>query len=133
VALPVLDETRMRQALALLAAVSLLIGLYMAIAPSSFVDKVAPFGSGADHHFLRDLATYQVATGAALAMSIRRPSWRIPVLFLSFLQGILHTINHLVDIGDTDPGWLGPFDFVSLLLLTAVTGWVLGGAARLAR
>jgi len=37
----------------------------------------------------------------------------------------------LIDIGNTSPGWLGPFNFLSLLLLTVVTGWVLGGAARL--
>jgi hypothetical protein len=123
----------MRQALVLLAGVSLLIGLYMAIAPSSFVDKVAPFGSGADDHFLRDLATYQIAVGAALLLAVRRVSWRIPVLFVALLQGVLHSINHLADIGDTDPGWLGPFDFFSLLLLTVITGWVLAGAARLAR
>jgi hypothetical protein len=41
-------------------------------------------------------------------------------------------IRQAVDIADTDPGWLGPFNFFSLLLLTVVTGWVLGGAARLA-
>jgi hypothetical protein len=123
----------MRQALLLLGAVSLLLGLFMAIAPGTFVDKIAPFGGGADDHFIRDLSTYQLAVGAALLLAIRRVSWRIPVLFLSFLQGVLHTLNHVVDIGDTDPGWLGPFDFFSLLLLTAVTGWVLGGAARLAR
>ena len=132
-ALPVLNETRIRQALLLLGAVSLLIGVFMAIAPGTFVDDVAPFGAGADSHFLRDLATYQLAVGAALLFSIRRVSWRIPVLFLALLQGVLHTINHLIDIGDTDPSWLGPFDFVSLLLLTVITGWVLGGAARLAR
>jgi hypothetical protein len=132
VALPVLDEARMRQALYLLAAVSLVIGAFQAIAPGTFVDKIAPFGSGADHHFLRDLATYQLAVGAGLLLAVRRVSWRIPVLFVSLLQGALHTINHLVDIGDTDPGWLGPFDFVSLLLLTVITGWVLHGAARLA-
>jgi hypothetical protein len=128
-----LDEARMRQALFLLAAVSLLIGLFMVIAPGTFVDKVAPFGEGADDHFLRDLATYQLAVGAGLLLAVRRVSWRVPVLFLGLLQGVLHTVNHLVDIADTDPGWLGPFDFVSLLLLTLITGWVLAGAARLAR
>jgi hypothetical protein len=133
VALPVLDEARMRQALFLLAAVSLLIGAFMAVAPGTFVDEIAPFGGGADDHFLRDLATYQLAVGVALLLAVQRPSWRVPVLFLSFLQGMLHSINHLVDIGDTDPGWLGPFDFVTILLLTVITGWVLGGAARLAR
>jgi hypothetical protein len=69
--------------------------------------------------------------GAALLLAVRRPSWRVPVLFLVTLQYALHTLNHLVDIGNTDPGWLGPFNFFSLLLLTVVTGWVLGGAARL--
>jgi hypothetical protein len=123
----------MRQALVLLAAVQLFLGVFMVIAPGTFVDKVAPFGSGADDHFLRDLGTFQLAIGAALLLAVRRVSWRVPVLFLSTLQGVLHTINHLVDVGDTDPGWLGPFDFVSLMLLTVITGWVLAGAARLAR
>jgi hypothetical protein len=123
----------MRQALFLLAGVSLLIGLFQAIAPGTFVDKIAPFGSGADDHFLRDLATYQLAVGAGLLLAVRRVSWRIPILFLSLLQGVLHSVNHLVDVADTDPSWLGPFDFVSLLLLTLITGWVLAGAARLAR
>jgi hypothetical protein len=123
----------MRQALVLLAAVSLLLGVFMAIAPGTFVDKVAPFGGGADDHFLRDLATFQLAVGTGLLLSIRRPAWRIPILFVALFQGVLHTINHLIDIGDTDPGWLGPFDFLSLLLLTVITGWVLAGAARLPR
>jgi hypothetical protein len=133
VALPVLDEMRMRQALLFLGAVQLLIGAFQAIAPGTFVDDVAPFGAGADDHFLRDLATFQLAVGAALLLAARRPAWRVPVLFLAFLQGVLHTTNHLVDIADTDPGWLGPFDFFSLLLLTVITAWVLAGAARLAR
>jgi hypothetical protein len=123
----------MRQALVLLGAISLAIGLVMVVAPGTFIDEVAPFGSGSDDHFIRDLSTYQLAVGAGLVLAIRRVSWRVPVLFVSFLQGVLHTINHLVDIGDTDPGWLGPFDFVALLLLTVITGWVLGEAARIAR
>ena len=71
--------------------------------------------------------------GAALLMAMRRVSWRVPVLFLVALQYALHTINHLIDIADTDPGWLGPFNFVSLLALTFIIGWVLHGAARPAR
>jgi hypothetical protein len=131
VALPVLDEARMRQALFLLAAVQLLLGAFLVIAPGTFVDKLANYGRGADDHFLRDVGTFYLAVGAALLLAVRHPSWRVPVLFLVALQYALHTINHLVDIGDTDPGWLGPFNFFSLLLVTIVTGWVLGGAARL--
>jgi hypothetical protein len=121
----------MRQALFLLAGVQLFLGLFLVIAPGTFVDKLANYGTGADDHFLRDVGTFYLAMGAALLLAIRRPSWRVPVLFLVTLQYALHTVNHLVDIGNTDPGWLGPFNFLSLLLLTIVTGWVLGGAARL--
>jgi hypothetical protein len=131
VALPVLDEVRMRQALFLLAAVQLFLGAFLVIAPGTFVDKLASYGSGADDHFLRDVGTFYLAVGEALLLAVRRPSWRVPVLFLVALQYALHTVNHLIDIGDTDPGWHGPFNFFSLLLLTVVTGWVLAGAARL--
>jgi len=129
----VLYEARLRQALFLLAIVQLLLGAFLVIAPGSFADNIAPFGSGADDHFLRDIGTFYLAMGAALLLAVGRRSWRVPVLFLVALQYGIHTLNHLVDIADTDPGWLGPFNFVSLLLLTLVTGWVLHGAARLAR
>jgi hypothetical protein len=133
VALPVLDESRIRQALLLLAGIQLLLGAFLALAPSTFEDAIAPYGSGADDHFLRDIATFYLAVGAALLLAVRRLSWRVPVLFGVAIQYALHTVNHLIDIANTDPGWLGPFNFVSLLLITVLTGWVLAGAARLAR
>jgi hypothetical protein len=123
----------MRQALVLLAGVQLLLGAFLAIAPETFEDTIAPYGGGADSHFLRDIATFYLAVGAALLLAIRRRSWRVPVLFVVALQYAVHTVNHLIDIGDTDPSWIGPFNFVSLLLLTVLTGWVLAGAARLER
>jgi hypothetical protein len=123
----------MHQALLLLAGVQLVLGAFLAIAPETFEDAIAPYGSGADSHFLRDIATFYLAVGAALLLAVRRRSWRVPVLFLVALQYALHTVNHLIDIADTDPGWLGPFNFASLLLLTVLTGWVLAGAARLER
>ncbi len=123
----------MRQALLLLAAVQLFLGAFLVIAPGTFVDTIAPYGSGAEGHYLRDIGTFYLAIGVGLLLAVRRVSWRLPVLFGVTLQYALHTINHLVDIADTDPGWLGPFNFVSLALLTVVTGWVLHGAATRAR
>jgi hypothetical protein len=129
-ALPVLDEARLRQALVLLAAVQLLLGAFLVIAPATFVDRIAPYGSGAEDHYLRDIGTFYLAIGAALLLAVRRVSWRVPVLFVVTFQYALHTVNHLVDVGDTDPGWLGPFNFVSLAALTFFAGWMLHGAAR---
>ena len=118
----------MRQGLAILGVVQLVIGAWLAIDPASFVDKVAPFGT-IDDHFLRDIATFQLATGVALLMAVGRPAWRVPVLFFAVVQGVLHTINHLIDIGDTDPSWQGPFNFVSLLIQTALFAYLLREAA----
>jgi hypothetical protein len=129
-ALPVLDEARLRQALVLLAAVQLFLGAFLVIAPGAFADRIAPYGSGAEDHYLRDIGTFYLAIGAALLLAVRRVSWRVPVLFVVTFQYALHTVNHLVDVGDTDPGWLGPFNFVSLAALTFFAGWMLHGAAR---
>jgi hypothetical protein len=119
----------MRLTLQVLAGVQLATGLWLAIAPGNFAHNVAPFGP-VDHHFLRDIATAYLAMGAALWLSAGRPSWRVPVLFLVTLQYAIHTLNHLLDIGGTDPAWKGYFNFVSLAFLTVALGYVLAAAAR---
>jgi hypothetical protein len=120
----------MRMALAFLGLTQLAIGAWLAIDPDSFVDEIAAFGP-ADHHFLRDLATFQAGIGIALLAAIGRPSWRVPVLFAALAQTALHTINHLFDIGGTDPGWQGPANFVALVLLTGAFAYLMqeAGAA----
>ncbi len=122
----------MRTALLVVAAIQFVTAVWLAVAPGNFVDTIASFGP-VDHHFLRDISTAYFAMGAGLAMSIGRPSWRVPVLFVVALQYALHTINHLFDIGGTDPAWQGYFNFVSLLGLTVLLGWMLAGAARAER
>ena len=125
---PPMTESRMRVALAILGVTQLAIGAWLAIGPDSFVEEVAAFGP-ADHHFLRDIATFQAGIGIALLAAIGRPSWRVPVLFAAFAQSALHTVNHLFDIGGTDPGWQGPVNFVSLLLLTGAFAYLMQEAA----
>jgi hypothetical protein len=122
----------MRQGLVLLGVIQLVLGVFLAVAPGQFVDTIAPYGD-AEHHFLRDISTFYLAMGAVLLLAVERVSWRVPVLVLVTLQYAIHSINHLIDIGGTDPGWLGPFNFLSLLFLTFVSGYLLSAAARGAR
>jgi hypothetical protein len=122
----------MRTGLLVVAAVQFVTGIWLLVAPGNFVDTIANFGE-VDHHFLRDISTTYLAMGAALALSIGRPSWRVPVLFLVTVQYALHTINHLFDISGTDPAWQGYFNFISLLGLTVLLAWMLAGAARAER
>lgn len=129
---PPMTESRMRLALTFLGATQLVIAAWLAIGPDSFVDEIAPYGP-ADHHFLRDLATFQAGIGIALLAAAGRPAWRVPVLFTAFVMSGLHTINHLFDIGGTDPGWLGPVNFVSLLLLTGAFAFLMQEAGEASR
>jgi hypothetical protein len=124
-----MTEPRMRVALAVLGVTQIAVGAWLAIGPDSFVDEIAGFGP-ADHHFLRDIASFQAGIGIALLAAIARPSWRVPVLFAAFVQSGLHTVNHLFDIGGTDPGWQGPVNFVSLLLLTGAYAFLMQEAGE---
>jgi hypothetical protein len=126
---PRLTESNMRTALGILGLTQIAIGAWLAIGPDSFVDNIAPFGP-ADHHFLRDLATFQGGVGIALLAAVGRPAWRVPILFAALAQSTLHTVNHLFDIGGTDPGWYGPANFASLLLLTGTYAYLMQEAAR---
>jgi hypothetical protein len=122
----------MRQALLILGLTQLVIGAWLIIDPDSFVDAIAPFGP-ADHHFLRDLGTFQAGIGIALLAAAGRPSWRAPILFTAFVGSALHTVNHLFDIAETDPGWLGPANFVALVGLTASYAYLMREAANAER
>jgi hypothetical protein len=111
------------------AAVHFALAIFMAVAPHQFYTAIGPFGARNDH-FVRDLATYNAALGAGLAVSVRRPGWRIPVLAVTTIQFGLHSVNHLVDIGDAHPSWVGYFDFFALAAATLQLAYLLRIAAR---
>ena len=56
----------------------------------------------------------------------------MPVLALALIQYGLHSLNHLIDIGESDPSWLGPANFASLLLTALLLGWMLRGESEAA-
>jgi hypothetical protein len=109
---------------ALLAAYDLALAVFMAVAPHAFYSKVGPFGIRNDH-YIRDTATFSAAIGVGLLLSLRRPSWRVPMLAISVVQFGLHSINHLLDIDKAHPSWNGYFDFFSLAAATLALAWLL--------
>ncbi len=113
----------LRIGLIVFAAYHFAIAALMVFAPHTFFSDIGPFGVQNDH-YLRDTATFNLAFGAALAISVKRASWRTPVLCCVALQFGLHAINHLADIGAAHPGWLGPADFISLALSTLLLMWL---------
>ncbi len=107
-----------------LAGVQAVTGLALALAPGRFYDALADFGPRNDHD-LRDMAAFYLASAVVLAVAAaRRPSWRAPALALVGLQYVLHALNHLLDAGDGDPAWVGPFDLATLAAGALVIGWL---------
>jgi hypothetical protein len=110
-----LSESSFRAVLVLLGVYQLAQAAWMIAAPGSFFDAIAGFGVQNDH-YIRDNATISVALGVGLLVAAKRPSWRFPVLAVSAVWFLAHAVNHLFDIGESDPDWVGPVDFVLILL-----------------
>jgi hypothetical protein len=102
----------------------LLIGMLLWLAPGFFFDEIGPYPPRNDH-YMADVATFYLALGAVALVAVRHASWRVPVLTLAFVQYALHSLNHLIDIGEADTSWLGPANFASLILTALLLGWML--------
>jgi hypothetical protein len=114
----------MRPLLIAFGAGQLVLGLLLWVTPGFFYDEIGPFGPRNDH-YMGDVATFYLALGAATLVSVRRESWRVPVLALALVQYALHSLNHLIDIGESDPSWIGPADFALITLTAVLVAWML--------
>ena len=117
-------ERAVKALLIVFAVVQIILGLLLWIAPGFFFDEIGPYGVRNDH-YMGDLATWYLALGGVALASVNRVSWRVPVLVLAFAQYALHSFNHLLDVGEAHPSWLGPANLISLVLATALLAWML--------
>jgi hypothetical protein len=124
-----MSERALAPLLTIFGAAQLVLAFMQAFLPGTFFDYVGPYGAQNDH-YLGDVASFYAALGVVALVAARRPSWRIPVLGFACLQYALHSVNHLVDIGDAHRDWLGPANFAALLATTALLAWMLREAAR---
>jgi hypothetical protein len=118
-----------RAALLALGVLQLAIGLAMVLAPGAFFELVGPYGTRNDH-YLRDMASWELALAAVAFVAAGRPSWRVPVLTIAAVHYALHALNHLVDVGEADPAWLGPLNLVLLAVGAVLLVLVLRVARR---
>jgi hypothetical protein len=101
----------------------LALGAFMVAAPKTFYEEIGPFGPYNDH-YVRDNATIYLALGIVLLVAVARERWQVPVLAFGALQYGLHVLNHLWDIDDADPTWVGPVDAIVLALIGIFLGWL---------
>jgi hypothetical protein len=121
---PTLSERHIRSVMVVLGVGHLALGLWLALSPGTFFRSFGGFGPGNDH-YVRDVATLYLALGLVLLAAARRPSWRAPILLFAILQYGFHLINHVIDVADSHPAWVGPADVVALALVEVVLIFVL--------
>jgi hypothetical protein len=113
----------LRPLLIVLGGYHVILGIAMAVAPRDFYESIAGYPPYNDH-FLRDVATFYLALGAVTLLASARRSWQVPILAFTVAQYGLHVINHIVDVTDSEPGWHGPANVVSLALIGALAWWL---------
>jgi hypothetical protein len=113
------NERRLRAVLLIAAVYHLLLGAFMFFAPGGFYDSLGKFPPE-NHHYIKDVSTFYVALGVVFFVSVRRRSWRTPVLVFAALEYTLHAINHLVDVNEAASAFTGWFDFFSLALIALI-------------
>jgi hypothetical protein len=124
------NEARLRTILLVAAAYHLLLGAFMFFAPGAFYDTVGKFPPE-NHHYIKDVATFYVALGVVFYVSVRRRSWRTPLLAFAALEYALHAINHLVDVGEATSALTGWFDFFALSAIALLLGALASFAWRI--
>ena len=90
----------------------LAVGVLAFFAPGAFYDLVAAYPPE-NHHFLKDIGSWNVALGAIAIYGAGRPDWQVPLLGFLALQYGLHTISHIVDLNDAEEDWQGWFALVT--------------------
>lgn len=114
---------------ALFGAVNVALGAFMAAAPKVFFEEIGPYGVRNDH-YTRDTSTFYLALGTVALVAGKRPAWRVPVVAFALIQYVLHSVNHLIDVGKADPEALGPVNFVLLALTAGLLAYMLRATMR---
>jgi hypothetical protein len=122
----------MRILLIVFAVTQIVVGALLWLTPGFFHEEIGPFGPRNDH-YMGDLATFYIALGAVAFVALRQRPWRLPVLTFAVIAYALHALNHLIDIGEADPSWLGPADLALVGLSALLLAWMLQQEREVAR
>lgn len=98
---------------------SVILGLFMVVAPGTFFDTLGAFGTRNDHYIF-DNASFELPLGVLLLAAVRWPSWRVPALAFATLHWGLHAVSHIIDPHHAAGDWIGMLEAAGLVLTTAI-------------
>jgi hypothetical protein len=110
-----MTERGLQIALGLTGAYLLASGVLALIAPDTFFDDIGRYGVE-NSHYVGDVGAFLAASGIGVLLSVNRPAWRAPLLWVGAVWFGLHALNHLFDVGEARSDARGILDTVLLAL-----------------
>jgi len=101
---------------------SVVLGLFMFLAPGTFFDTLGSFGVRNDHYIF-DNASFEFPLGLMMLAALRWPSWRVPALAFATLHWGLHALSHIIDphhAAGESVGWLEAAGLVVTTVFLAI-------------
>lgn len=105
--------------LAVFGVYSVVLGLFMLLAPGPFFDTLGAFGVRNDHYIL-DNASFELPLGLMMLAALKWPGWRVPTLAFATLHWALHSLSHLIDTDHAAGSLVGWLEAGGLVLTTVL-------------
>jgi hypothetical protein len=121
----------MKAILIFIAAYHVVTGFIALVAPDTFFDQIGHYGIE-NSHYVGDVGAFLLAFGVAIGISVVRPSWRTPLLWLGAIWYGFHALNHAFDTGEAKSEARGWSDTILLLFGGLGSAWLARVSERLA-
>jgi hypothetical protein len=125
-----LSEGALKWVLVVIAAWHIVTGAMALIAPDTFFDQIGHYGVE-NSHYVGDVGAFMLAFGVAVGISVVRPSWRAPILWLGALWYGFHAINHAFDTGEAKSEGRGWSDTLLIAFGAVASAWLARVSERL--
>jgi len=125
-----IGERTLQAVLGFVAGYHIVTGLLALVAPDTFFDQIGHYGIE-NSHYVGDVGAFMLAFGVAVGISVVRPSWRAPILWLGALWYGFHAINHAFDTGEAKSEGRGWGDTIAILFGAVASAWLARVSERL--
>jgi hypothetical protein len=128
----VIGERALRAILIAVAVWHVVTGGLALVAPDTFFEQIGHYGVE-NSHYVGDVGAFTIAFGVAIGISVVRPAWRAPLLWLGALWYGFHALNHAFDTGEAKSEARGWSDTILIALGGLLAAWLARVSERLGR
>jgi hypothetical protein len=118
-----MTERTFRAVLVVISAYHVIVGGLALLAPDTFFDQIGHYGVE-NSHYVGDVGAFILAFGVAVGISVVRPSWRAPILWLGALWYGFHALNHAFDTGEAKSEGRGWGDTLLIAFGAVAAAWL---------